>query len=123
MELVGSFAGGSGSVSAGLRTRQSAKKKRVDTVYSRNAFYKKPKKPAAGNVVNSSAGSLSLEDIDGASTKPVVFWGSEVGSVASSVSGLLDVEDMANMVAEETCYVESGEDDGMNETMPRKTCT
>ncbi|KAG9307589.1 hypothetical protein G9A89_023154 [Geosiphon pyriformis] len=120
---VGSSAGGSDSVLAGLGIRQSAKKKRIDTVYSRSASYKKPKKPAAGNVVDSSTGSLSLEDIDSASTESVMSWGSEIDSVTSSVSGLLDVEDMMNTVAEETCYAESGEDDGMNETTLRKTRT
>ncbi|KAG9299008.1 hypothetical protein G9A89_020321 [Geosiphon pyriformis] len=123
MKPVGSSAGGSGSVSAGLRTHQSAKKKHVDTVYSQSASYKKPKKPAAGSVINSSAGSLSLEDISGAGAKPVVFWDSEIGSVASSVSGFSDVENMANTVAEKTSYAESGEDDGIDENMPRKTCT
>ncbi|KAG9287363.1 hypothetical protein G9A89_023735 [Geosiphon pyriformis] len=123
VHIVGSSAGGSGSVLAGLKTRQNAKKKCIDMVYSWNASYKKPKKPTASNVVDSSARSLSLEDIGGASTKPVVSWGSEIGSVASSVSGLLDVEDMANTVAEETCYVESGENVGMDKTTLRKTCT
>ncbi|KAG9295046.1 hypothetical protein G9A89_017840 [Geosiphon pyriformis] len=107
MESVGSSAGGFGSVSAGLRTHQSAKKKRVDTVYSRSASYKKPKKPAAGSVVGLSAGLLSLENIGVASAKPVESWGSEVDSIASSVSGLSDVENMANTMAEETSYAES----------------
>ncbi|KAG9300291.1 hypothetical protein G9A89_011364 [Geosiphon pyriformis] len=123
MEPVGSSAGGSGLVSAGLETCQSVKKKCVDTVYSQSASYKKPKKPAAGNVVNSSAESLSLEDIGGAGAKPVESWGSEIGSVASSVSGLSDVKNMANMVAKETSYVESDENDGMDENTPRKTRT
>ncbi|KAG9284297.1 hypothetical protein G9A89_002107 [Geosiphon pyriformis] len=112
MEPVGSSAGDSGSVLAGLGTCQSVKKKRVDMVYSWSASYKKPKKPVTDNVVDLSAGLLSLEDIGGASTKPVV-----------SVSGFSDVENMINMVAEETCYAESSEDIGMDKTMPRKTCT
>ncbi|KAG9292912.1 hypothetical protein G9A89_016274 [Geosiphon pyriformis] len=121
MEPIGSSAGGFGSVSAGLGTCQSAKKKHVDMVYSWSASYKKPKKPAAGNVVNSSTRLLSLEDIGGAGAKPVVSWGSEVGSVTSSVSGLSDVENMVTTMAEETSYAESGEDNGMDENTPRKT--
>ncbi|KAG9301990.1 hypothetical protein G9A89_021034 [Geosiphon pyriformis] len=123
IELVGSSAGSSGSVSAGLGTHQSAKKKCVDTVYFQSASYKKPKKSVAGNLVNLSAGSLSLEDIGGVGAKSVESWSSEVGSVASSVSGLLDVKNMANTVAEKTSYAESDENNSMDKNMPRKTRT
>ncbi|KAG9305914.1 hypothetical protein G9A89_016567 [Geosiphon pyriformis] len=123
MELVGSSAGGSGSVSAGLGTRQSAKKKCINTVYSWNTSYKKPKKSAASNVVDSSAKLLSLEDIGSAGAKPVVFWDSEVGSVSGSVSCLSNVKNMANMVANETSYAESDENNGINKNMLRKTRT
>ncbi|KAG9305883.1 hypothetical protein G9A89_016535 [Geosiphon pyriformis] len=123
MEPVGSSAGGSGSVLAGLGTHLNAKKNRLDTVYSHSASYKKPKKSVAGNVIDLSAGPLSLEDIGDASIKPAVFWGNEVGSITSSVGNSSDVENMANMVAKETSYVESGEDNNMNKTIPRKTRT
>ncbi|KAG9292837.1 hypothetical protein G9A89_016199 [Geosiphon pyriformis] len=75
----------------------------------------------ASEMVDSSAGLLSLEDISGADVKPMVFWGSEVGSVSSSVSSLSNVENMENMIAKEISYAESGEDDNMNKVMPKKT--
>ncbi|KAG9295425.1 hypothetical protein G9A89_013454 [Geosiphon pyriformis] len=92
MEPVSSSAGGSGSILAGLGTRQSVKSKCVDT----------PKKPVAGVVVDSSAGSLGLKILSGADVKPEISWKSEVGSVTSSVSNLLDIENMVNTIAEKT---------------------
>ncbi|KAG9301755.1 hypothetical protein G9A89_003302 [Geosiphon pyriformis] len=123
MEPVGLSAGGSGLVSAGLGTHLNAKKNQLDTIYSHSASYKKLKKSVTGNVVDSSAGPLSLKDIGSAGIKSVVSWGSEVGSITSSVGEISDVENMANMIAEKTSYVESSEDDNMDETTPRKTHT
>ncbi|KAG9295905.1 hypothetical protein G9A89_006644 [Geosiphon pyriformis] len=81
----------------------------MDSVYSYAVSYKKPKKLKAGSVlVDSSIGSLALEDIGIFDNKPTISWESEVESIASSVSGLSDVENMANMVAEKTSYTESG---------------
>ncbi|KAG9303579.1 hypothetical protein G9A89_018475 [Geosiphon pyriformis] len=123
MELISSSAGSSDSSLAGLETCLTAKNKCVDTVYSCGASYKKPKKPAAGVVLDSSTGPLDLEDIGGASVKPVVFWSSKVSSVLDSVSNLLNIKNMTNMIAEETSFVELGEDDDMDDTTPRKTRT
>ncbi|KAG9298859.1 hypothetical protein G9A89_015880 [Geosiphon pyriformis] len=103
---VGSSAGGSVSISAGLETHQSAKNKCMDTVYSHSVSYKKSKKPVAGNVINSSIGSLSIENISGVGIKPGVSWGSEIGSIAGSISNLLNVENMVNTVVKETSYAE-----------------
>ncbi|KAG9307278.1 hypothetical protein G9A89_017106 [Geosiphon pyriformis] len=92
-------------------------------VYIRGASYKKPKKPAAGVSVVSSTGPLHLEDLGGDDNKPTVSWGSRVNSVSSSVSGLSDVENLENLIAEETSYVDSGEDDKMDETILYRTHT
>ncbi|KAG9304676.1 hypothetical protein G9A89_021456 [Geosiphon pyriformis] len=115
MELVSLSAGESGSVLAGLGTCLNAKKNCLDTVYSYSASYKKIKKHMASIMVDLSTGPLSLEDIGNAGIKPVVFWGSKVGSIASSINNLLDVENMANMVAKETNYVKSDKDDNMDD--------
>ncbi|KAG9286402.1 hypothetical protein G9A89_014568 [Geosiphon pyriformis] len=124
MKLIGSSVGGSSSVSAGLGTRSGVKSKRFASAHLCGASYKKPKKPAAvGSVVNTSAGPISLEDLGEAGAKSVVSWGSNVSSVVSSVSSFLDVENMTNLVAEEISYAESGEDNGMDKNMPKKTCT
>ncbi|KAG9306677.1 hypothetical protein G9A89_004224 [Geosiphon pyriformis] len=121
MEPVNSSAGGLGLILAGLGTCQSAKNKHMDMVYSHSAFYKKPKKLVANNVIDLFAGLLSIKNISGVSVKPEVSWGSEVNSIAGSISNLLNVENMANTVAEETNYAESGEDDNMDNAIPRKT--
>ncbi|KAG9307190.1 hypothetical protein G9A89_017018 [Geosiphon pyriformis] len=75
------------------------------------------------DVVNLSTGPLSLVDIGNVGFKPVVSWKSKVGSISSSVSSLLDVENMENTVAEKTGYAESSRDNNMDKTMLRKTCT
>ncbi|KAG9284438.1 hypothetical protein G9A89_023695 [Geosiphon pyriformis] len=117
-ELVGSSASGSSLGLAGLGTCQSAKNKCVNTVYSRGASYKKPKKSVAGVLVELSADPLHLEDLGGDNGKPVASWGSRVGNISGSVSGLSDVENLGNMIAEKTSYVDSGEDNEINKTMP-----
>ncbi|KAG9284125.1 hypothetical protein G9A89_022899 [Geosiphon pyriformis] len=122
-EPVGSSAGGSGLISAGLGTCQSVKSKCVNTVYLHNASYKKPKKPVTSNVIDLSVGLLSVENIGGTGVKSGVFWGSKIGSIVDSVSNLLDVENMVNTVAKETSYVESGEDNNIDNDMPKKTHT
>ncbi|KAG9283954.1 hypothetical protein G9A89_005461 [Geosiphon pyriformis] len=114
IEPVGFSASGSGLILAGLGTCQSVKNKHVNTVYSHNVSYKKPKKPVAGNVINLSTDLLSVENISSVGVKSGVSWGSEIGSVADSISNLSDVENMANTMAEETSYTESGEDDNIN---------
>ncbi|KAG9297100.1 hypothetical protein G9A89_019381 [Geosiphon pyriformis] len=125
MKPVGMPTGSFGAGLTGLKTCLNTKKKHVDTVYSCGAFYKKPKVPVTGGVVDSSAGLLSLEDIGVVSVKSVISWESNIGSIASSVSGLSDVENMKNTVAEETSYTESdnsANDKNINETTPKKTC-
>ncbi|KAG9288585.1 hypothetical protein G9A89_008457 [Geosiphon pyriformis] len=124
MELTGSSVGGSGSVSTGLRTHSGVKSKRLASAHSHGASYKKPKKSVAvGSMINTFTGLLSLGDLGKASTKPAVSWGSNFGNIASSVSGFSDAENMTNLVAEETSYAESGEDDDIDEATPRKTRT
>ncbi|KAG9296440.1 hypothetical protein G9A89_015032 [Geosiphon pyriformis] len=123
IEPVGSSAGGPSSGLVGLRTHLAAKNKCVNTVYSHGTFYKKLKIPVISVVLDSSTDPLSLEDIRGAGNKPLVSWRSDVSSVASSVGNLSDVKNIINMVAKETSFAESGEDDNMNDTMPRKTRT
>ncbi|KAG9301092.1 hypothetical protein G9A89_012475 [Geosiphon pyriformis] len=63
-------------------------------------------KSVAGNVVDLSTRPLSLEDIGGTGIKPVVFWGSKVDSVTSSVGKTSDVKNMVNTVAKETSYAD-----------------
>ncbi|KAG9286055.1 hypothetical protein G9A89_022732 [Geosiphon pyriformis] len=75
----------------------------------------------ASDVIDLSAGFLSLVDIDNTSIKPVVSWESKVGSVSSSVSNLSNVKNMENMVIKETSYTEFGEDNNMDEATLRKT--
>ncbi|KAG9295020.1 hypothetical protein G9A89_017814 [Geosiphon pyriformis] len=92
-------------------------------VYSRDMFYKKPKKPAARVLVGLSAGSLLLEDLSGDDGKPAAFWGSRVNSISGSISGLSDVESLENLVAKETSYIDSDENNKMNKTTLQRTCT
>ncbi|KAG9292450.1 hypothetical protein G9A89_015320 [Geosiphon pyriformis] len=122
-KLEGSFFGGSGAGSAGLRIQFGGKKKAcVDSIYSHGLLFKKPKKPTASNVVNLSAGSLSLENVGDTGAKPVVSWESEVDSVFSSVSDLLDTEYVETTVAEKACYIGSDADNDMDEATPKKIC-
>ncbi|KAG9296168.1 hypothetical protein G9A89_014760 [Geosiphon pyriformis] len=123
-EPTDSSAGSSDSVLTSLGTHSGVKSKRLASVHSCGTFYKKPKKPAAvSGVINTSVGLLSLEDLGEASTKYVVSWGSNVSSVVNNMSSLSDVENMMNLVAKETSYVESGEDDNIDKAMLRKTHT
>ncbi|KAG9288052.1 hypothetical protein G9A89_017647 [Geosiphon pyriformis] len=59
------------------------------------------------SIIDLFVGSLSLKNIDVVNIKSVVFWGSNVGSIASSISGLSDVENIKNTIAKEISYVES----------------
>ncbi|KAG9286287.1 hypothetical protein G9A89_014273 [Geosiphon pyriformis] len=127
MELVGFAAGGPGSVSAGLGTRSGVKNKCLVGPQSRGASYKKPKKPVAvDGLVESSAGVSNVMDVSGDGPDIGRLWASKVNSKVDSVSGVSDLDNMENVVAEETSYVESnasGLDDDMDDAMPRKTCT
>ncbi|KAG9302679.1 hypothetical protein G9A89_000634, partial [Geosiphon pyriformis] len=127
IESVGSAVSGLSSSSVSLGTCLSAKKKQVDSVYSCSVFHKKPKKLNTSiDIVNSSAGLLSLKIIDMLGTNLVVSWGSKVGSKASSVSGLSDVKNIKNIVAEKTSYADSNVligNKNMDNMTPQKTCT
>ncbi|KAG9306333.1 hypothetical protein G9A89_018216 [Geosiphon pyriformis] len=127
MEPVGFAAGGSGSVSAGLGTRSGVKNKRSVGPQSRGASYKKPKKPVAvDGLVESSAGVSNVMDESGDGPNIGRSWASEVNSEVDSVSGVSDLDNLENVVAEETSYAESdvsGLDDDMNDATPRKTRT
>ncbi|KAG9285793.1 hypothetical protein G9A89_013218 [Geosiphon pyriformis] len=84
------------------------KKNCLDSVYSHDASQKKPRKHVArAGIINSFAGPLNLEDVASTSGKPTVSWDNEVGSEASSISGLSDVKNMRNMIAKKTSYVNS----------------
>ncbi|KAG9300646.1 hypothetical protein G9A89_023444 [Geosiphon pyriformis] len=63
MKPVDTSANGSSAGITGLEACLNAKKKHVNTIYSHSASYKKLKMPVTGGVIDSSASSLSLEDI------------------------------------------------------------
>ncbi|KAG9294182.1 hypothetical protein G9A89_021541 [Geosiphon pyriformis] len=127
MEPVGFAAGGSESVSAGLGTRSGVKNKYSVGPQFRGASYKKPKKPVAvDGLVESSAGVLNVIDESGDGSNIGQSWASEVNSEVNSVSGISDLNNLENVVAEETSYAEldvSGLDDDMNDATPRKMHT
>ncbi|KAG9292328.1 hypothetical protein G9A89_000467, partial [Geosiphon pyriformis] len=102
MKLVILSAGGSGSGLTGLEIR---------------------KPEVTGGVVDLSAGPLPAALLHSGDEECKVSWGSKVENDESSVSVVLDVENMANTIAKETSYAESGDNDEMNETTPRKTQT
>ncbi|KAG9297266.1 hypothetical protein G9A89_001535 [Geosiphon pyriformis] len=125
-EIESSYSSANNSVLslAGLETHPNTKKKHIDSIYSCAASYKKSKKPKAGGIlVDSSISPLALEDIGISGDKPTIFWGSEVESIASSVNGFSDVENMANTITKETNYAKSSKNDNMNNVTPRKTHT
>ncbi|KAG9302247.1 hypothetical protein G9A89_008738 [Geosiphon pyriformis] len=124
MELVNTSADDFRTDLTNLEICLNAKKKHVNTIYSCDAFYKKLKVPVTGDMVDSSASFLSLKDIGITSIKPVISWGSDVGSIASSISGLLDVENIKNMIAKETNYTKSDNsinDENIDKTTSKKT--
>ncbi|KAG9303322.1 hypothetical protein G9A89_013648 [Geosiphon pyriformis] len=127
IKLASPVAGGSGSTSAGLRTWPNAKKKRVNSVYSCSASYKKPKNPKVNiEVVDLSAGPLGLANIGDANSKFLRSWDSKIESEASSMSSLLDLENIKNTITKETSYANSDTsvvNNMENDTTPRKTCT
>ncbi|KAG9289049.1 hypothetical protein G9A89_015598 [Geosiphon pyriformis] len=126
MEPVGFAAGGSGSILAGLGTQSGVKNKHSVGPQSCGASYKKPKKPVAvGSLVESSAGVSNVMDESGDGPNIRRSWASEVNSEVDSVSGVSDLDNLENIVAEKTSYAESdaGLDDDMNDAIPRKTRT
>ncbi|KAG9290566.1 hypothetical protein G9A89_020936 [Geosiphon pyriformis] len=109
IDPVGSFADGSGSGSAKLEFQAVAKKKAcVESVYSQNLSYKKSKKPDVTSVViDSLAGSFSGHVLQSDCDEHKVSWDSKVKSEDVSISGVFDIENMNNMVAKETSYMDS----------------
>ncbi|KAG9292064.1 hypothetical protein G9A89_017964 [Geosiphon pyriformis] len=116
MELVDFAAGGSGSVSAGLEIWSGVKNKHSVGLQSRGVSYKKPKKPVVvDGLVESSAGVSNVMD-------------ENVNSEVDSINSVSDLDNLENIVTEETSYVESdvsGLDNDMNNATPKKmhTCT
>ncbi|KAG9300299.1 hypothetical protein G9A89_011372 [Geosiphon pyriformis] len=127
MEPMGFAAGSSGSISAGLGTQSGVKNKRSVGPQSYGASYKKPKKPMVVNdLVESSAGVSNVMDESGDGPNIERLWASKINSKVDSISGILDLDNLENIVAEEISYAESdvsGLDDDMNDAMPRKMCT
>ncbi|KAG9293643.1 hypothetical protein G9A89_018980 [Geosiphon pyriformis] len=126
MELASLVASGSGSTSAGLRTQPDIKKKRVNSVYSHNASYKKLRNLKVDiRVVDLSAGLLGLANIGDVNGKFLRSWGSEMKSEVSSMSSLSDLENLKNTITEKTSYVDldtSVVDNMEDDTTLRKTC-
>ncbi|KAG9302482.1 hypothetical protein G9A89_006446 [Geosiphon pyriformis] len=127
MEPVGFAAGGSGSISAGLRTQSGVKNKRLVGPHSHGASYKKLKKSVVvDGLVESSAGVLNVMDESGDGFNIGRSWASKVNSKVDSVNSVSDLDNVENVVTKETCYAESdvsGLNDNMNDAIPRKTHT
>ncbi|KAG9291638.1 hypothetical protein G9A89_022057 [Geosiphon pyriformis] len=70
---VSTSADGFGIGLTGLEICSNAKKKHVDIIYSCDVSYKKPKMPVTSDVVDSSAGSLSLKNIGVAIVKKTSY--------------------------------------------------
>ncbi|KAG9284576.1 hypothetical protein G9A89_004618 [Geosiphon pyriformis] len=109
IELANLSTGSSGSGSTGLGTWSGTKKK--------------IKPEVAGGIVDSSAGPLPAVLLHSGNEKHKVSWRSKVENDELSISGVSDVENMTNTIAKETSYVESGDDNEINEATPRKTWT
>ncbi|KAG9298951.1 hypothetical protein G9A89_015973 [Geosiphon pyriformis] len=110
MKPVSSFVGGSGTGSTGLGSQSGTKKKVwVESIYTWNSFYKKKsKKPdVTGVVVNSSAGPLPRHVLQTDCGKCKVFWSSKIESKDVSISGMSNVENMDNIMAKKTSYVDA----------------
>ncbi|KAG9300094.1 hypothetical protein G9A89_018371 [Geosiphon pyriformis] len=126
MEPASMSAGGLGTGSTGLKTHLSAKKNHMDSIYFYNTFHKKPKKPVASDTVDLFVGSLSIEDFISTGVKPIVSWGSEISSVASSANSFSDIENIKNTIVEEISYTDSDtsfEYKSMSNTTSKKTQT
>ncbi|KAG9293610.1 hypothetical protein G9A89_005613 [Geosiphon pyriformis] len=101
---MGTLVNGFSSDLTGLGICLNAKKKCINSIYFCDGFYKKSKKPVSDGVIDLSAGLLSLKNIGGAAVKPVVFWSSNVNSIASNISGILNIKNIKNTVMEKTSY-------------------
>ncbi|KAG9291533.1 hypothetical protein G9A89_021952 [Geosiphon pyriformis] len=116
MDLVGSSAGSSSSILAGLGTWSNNKKKtHIKSVYFYGSLYKKSKTPGASNdTVDLSTGPISIDVLYAGGMEHKVSWSSEVESEDASVSGVSDIENINNMVAEKTNYVDSNDSEADN---------
>ncbi|KAG9307732.1 hypothetical protein G9A89_023297 [Geosiphon pyriformis] len=113
MDPVGFSTGGSMSILAGLGIWSGVKTKCQKFV-------------VANSVVETSAGPLVLMDMLTDSNKPVRSWNSKVNSEASSISGISDLENMKDMIVEETNYIDSNAlevDDEIDDATFKKTYT
>ncbi|KAG9300043.1 hypothetical protein G9A89_018320 [Geosiphon pyriformis] len=123
IDPVGFSAGGSGSGSAGLRSQAGAKKKmHIESVYSQSPSYKKSKKPdVTGMVVDLSAGSLPGHILQNDCDKHKMSWGNKVESKDTSINGVSNIENMNNIMAEKTSYMDSNasETDNMVDDVTR----
>ncbi|KAG9284212.1 hypothetical protein G9A89_020223 [Geosiphon pyriformis] len=104
-------------VLVGLEIQSGVKTKRLVSVYSCSASYKKPKKlTIIGNVVGTSAGFLVLTDM--------VTNNSKVNSEASSISSISNLENIKDTVVEKTSYTDFNAlkiNNTMDDTTLRKT--
>ncbi|KAG9295799.1 hypothetical protein G9A89_009028 [Geosiphon pyriformis] len=77
-----------------------------------------------GSMINLLAGLLSVDLLYNTSDEHVKFWGSKIDSKESSISKVLNIENMKNMIAEEISYINfnvSETDDIIDDTTLRKT--
>ncbi|KAG9288233.1 hypothetical protein G9A89_021264 [Geosiphon pyriformis] len=77
-------------------------------------------------MIDLSASPLGLADIGNVNGMFSKSWGSKIESKMSSVSSLLDLENMKNTIAEKISYANSDAsvvNDMANNTTPRKMCT
>ncbi|KAG9302955.1 hypothetical protein G9A89_022372 [Geosiphon pyriformis] len=127
MELVGFAAGSFESISAGLGTQSGVKNKHSVGLQSCSSSYKKPKKSVVvDSLVEPFAGVLNI--IDESDDGPNIgrLWASKVNSKVDSISGISNLNNLENVITEETSYAESDVsslDDNINNTIPRKTHT
>ncbi|KAG9294042.1 hypothetical protein G9A89_021210 [Geosiphon pyriformis] len=127
IELTSSVADGSESIFASLKIWSDAKKKKINSVYSHSASYKKSKNSKVNikivDLFTSPLGLTNIGDTNGEFSKS---WGSEMESKASSMSGLSDLENIKNTIIEEISYANSDTsvvNDMENNTTSRKTHT
>ncbi|KAG9302125.1 hypothetical protein G9A89_020559 [Geosiphon pyriformis] len=116
MDPVGSSASGSASGSAGMGTCSGTKKKvRVESVYAHEP-------DDSGVVVDLSAGPLPVNMLHSSVDDRKKSWGSEMNSEESSVGRTSDIENIKDMIVEETSYVDSdtsGDDELMGNATPK----
>ncbi|KAG9307657.1 hypothetical protein G9A89_023222 [Geosiphon pyriformis] len=126
MEPVDSSADGSGIVLAELETWSNSNKKKacIKSMYSHGLLFKKPKNPGmAGGVVNLLAGPVLGNVLQTNSLECKMSWNSEMESENASISGMSNLENMTNIVAEEMSFMNSNNsetDDMVDDTTLKK---